>query len=168
MIQNIPTNVINYVDNKGNLIKNKLINKIQVRSEDDLSLLTTYGVGTRAYLADESKTWVLGSDGEWREVVKGASGDKVVIHAIYNEELDRDVLDKTWKEIYDLFVNNSNVIFTYGFVESDYDGQEQPVEEYLILTMRHEEDFELGPYLLFLDNALFYAETENDYPYIQY
>lgn len=166
MIQNIPTNVINYVDNKGNLIKNKLISKIQIRSEDDLPLLTTCGIGTRAYLANESKTWVLGSDGEWREVVNGASEDKVVIHAVYNEELDRTELDKTWKEIYDLFVNNNNVIVNY--VISDYDEQGQPLGESLILTMRHAEDFEVGPYILFLDNERFFAENENDYPQTNY
>ena len=76
MYQKYPTNMINYVDSKGNVITDAIIRSIQVRSEDDIenNVIKNPTPGDRAYLPDESKAWIFGADGEWHQKTTSGSG----------------------------------------------------------------------------------------------
>lgn len=115
MIQNIPTNVINYIDSKGKLITNQVINNIQIRTEDDLSLLANCSVGTRVYLPDESKKWVYGADAQWHEVVTSGGGGSSDGGLVVHYSSDNNQLDKTWQEIYDAFASGKNCVIVEDF-----------------------------------------------------
>lgn len=123
MIQNIPTDIINYIDDKSNLITNQIVNKIQINSEDDLSSLTACGVGTRAYLSDESKTWIYGADNEWHQTASSSAGgtSPLMVHGIWNLERTEFQLDKTWKEIYDAFISYGVIIEAQSYPDSEID-----------------------------------------------
>lgn len=54
----IQTNIVDYVDADGKIKLEQPVRTVQIRSENDLALLTGYGPGTRAYLADQSAMWV--------------------------------------------------------------------------------------------------------------
>lgn len=76
MYQKYPTNMINYVDSKGNVVTDAIIRSIQVRSEDDIenNVIKNPTPGDRAYLPDESKAWIFGADGEWHQKTTSGSG----------------------------------------------------------------------------------------------
>lgn len=166
MIQNIPINVINYIDAKGNLITNQTINKIQIRSEDDLQLLTKCQVGTRAYLHDESKIWVYGADDEWHEIVDNSNNNnnnkngKLLVHFIRHEDGtdELDHLDATWQEIYEAF-NRGGVVIEGSIWTS------------AVITIGYSEEFDNeNPYHLSIfgeygTGIVFYASTADTYPW---
>ena len=117
MIQNIPVNVINYIDAKGNLVTNQTISKIQIRSEEDLAILDKVSVGTRAYLPDESKTWVLGADEEWHQVVSGGesggSGSDEVMYVTFTINRDNGLsinCDTEYQDMWDAINSGKKVI----------------------------------------------------------
>ena len=162
MIQNIPVNIINYIDDKGKLVTNQVINKIQIRTADDLALLTTCNVGTRAYLADESKTWVYGADSQWYEVTGGSSsgGNGVLlVHQVGDGEHENIRLDKTWKEIFDAFTTSGAVVeVTDTYLQSIYMCNIAYVTEenglYQVIIGSPDDDL----------YQIYTADGENDYP----
>ena len=69
MLRNeVQTNIIDYVSERGNVVTGQPVRTVLVKGEDDLPLIASFGPGTRAYCADESKAWALGADGIWEEV----------------------------------------------------------------------------------------------------
>ena len=76
MFQKYPTNMINYIDSKGNVVTDAIIRSIQVRSEDDIenNVIKNPAPGDRAYLPDESKVWIFGADGEQHQKATSGSG----------------------------------------------------------------------------------------------
>lgn len=87
IINNIQTNLIDYIDTNGQCVLNAPVRTIQVRSEDDLALIVAagYGAGTRAYLPDESTMWECDAAGQWHDVTTNVSED---IQAAVTEWLD--------------------------------------------------------------------------------
>lgn len=57
---------LDYIDSDGNIIVHAKRNFVMVRDENDLELLSNYGVGTVAFTADSSNTWVKDADGTWQ------------------------------------------------------------------------------------------------------
>ena len=163
MIQNIPTNVINYIDSKGKLITNQIINNIQIRTEDDLSLLTERCVGTRAYLPDESKTWVYGADAQWHEVTNESSGSGngvLLVHQVYDEDSGSTSLDKTWKEIYNAFT-------TSGAVVEMTNTNTQTISTRNIICVSEADESYKVDVLLYADSIDTYTtQEENGYPHL--
>lgn len=70
IINNIQTNLIDYINVDGQCVLNAPVRTIQVRSEDDLQLLVAsgYGAGTRAYLPTEETMWECDASGEWHDI----------------------------------------------------------------------------------------------------
>lgn len=62
-----------YVDSDGNIVVHAKRNFVMVRDENDLDLLTNYGVGSVAYTADSSNTWVKDADGQWNSLGSGST-----------------------------------------------------------------------------------------------
>ena len=96
MVNTIQTNMINYVDGNGKIVFNEQIATIQVRSAADLALLTGFGTGTRAYLADESKLWIYGADGEWH--LKANMNDTICL-ATFTTDDGVTTCDKTAEQL---------------------------------------------------------------------
>lgn len=71
---------LDYVDSDGNIIVHAKRNFVMVRNENDLELLSNYGVGTVAFTADSSSAWVKDADGTWKS--QGSSNVAVVGTAI--------------------------------------------------------------------------------------
>ena len=70
-------NDLDYVDSDGNIVVHAKRNFIMVRDENDLDLLTSYGVGSIAFTADGSSTWMKDASGEWQS--EGGSGNTAVV-----------------------------------------------------------------------------------------
>ena len=109
MYQNIPTNVINYIDSEGNIVTNAVIKSIQVRSEDDIDndVIKNPTPGTRAYLPDESKVWIFGADEVWHlqaTAENGGGGEEDPSErALFIHRVDYDFnayLDVSWNTIF--------------------------------------------------------------------
>lgn len=66
-----------YVDSDGNIVVHAKRNFVMVRDENDLDLLSNYGIGTVAFTADSSSTWVKDADGSWQS--QGGSGSNVAV-----------------------------------------------------------------------------------------
>lgn len=105
-----------------------------VKSEEDLPLVESFGPGTRAYLADESKAWALDANGEWQEIALqsgggsgggGSSGDSGIFIVKFRQPTEDEnitgiVSDKTVEEV-EAAYNAGKVLLgvyqmnTYGF-----------------------------------------------------
>ena len=70
-------NDLDYVDSDGNIVVHAKRNFVLVRDENDLELLSNYGVGTVAFTADSSSTWVKDANGTWQS--QGGSGSNVAV-----------------------------------------------------------------------------------------
>ena len=70
---------LDYVDSNGNIIVHAKRNFIMVRDENDLELLTNYGVGSVAFTADSSSTWVKDAEGEWKSQGGGGGSTTAVV-----------------------------------------------------------------------------------------
>ena len=57
-----------YVDSNGNIVVHAKRNFVMIRDENDIDLLTSYGVGTVAFTADSTITWVKDASGEWKSL----------------------------------------------------------------------------------------------------
>lgn len=57
---------LDYVDSDGNIIVHAKRNFVMVRDENDLDLLSNYGVGTVAFTADSSSIWIKDANGDWK------------------------------------------------------------------------------------------------------
>lgn len=100
MINTIATNQINYVDANGHIVFNVAVQTIQVRSAADLALLTGFGPGTRAYLADESKMWEYGADAQWHiKVGMPDEGDATVVVAQFITDDGVTTCNKTAEQL---------------------------------------------------------------------
>ena len=73
---------LDYIDSDGNIVVHAKRNFVMVRDENDLDLLSNYGVGTVAFTADSSSTWVKDADGYWQSQGGGGSNVAVVGTAI--------------------------------------------------------------------------------------
>ena len=71
-----------YVDSDGNIIVHAKRNFVMVRDENDLDLLTNYGVGSVAFTADASGVWVKDAEGTWNSQSGGGGSIAVVGTAI--------------------------------------------------------------------------------------
>lgn len=102
-------NLINYVNESGELILTAKVDSFQIRSEDDLDLLLSrnYGPGTEAYLYDDSKRWRLGADMQWHLLQNGngSSSDEGS-----SSDSRGDIFVATFTEQYD--ENTNDNIFT--------------------------------------------------------
>ena len=56
---------LDYVDSDGDIVVHAKRNFVMVRDENDLDLLSNYGVGTVAFTADSSSIWVKDANGTW-------------------------------------------------------------------------------------------------------
>ena len=68
---------LDYIDSDGNIIVHAKRNFVMVRDENDLELLSNYGVGTVAFTADSSSTWVKDANGTWQS--QGGGSDVAVV-----------------------------------------------------------------------------------------
>lgn len=68
---------LDYVDSDGNIVVHAKRNFVLVRDENDLELLSNYGVGTVAFTADSSSIWVKDSNGAWKS--QGGSSNVAVV-----------------------------------------------------------------------------------------
>ena len=108
--------LINYVDNEGKIIVNHLVNSYLINNENDLQILTNAkcAPGTRAYLADESKIWMLGSDGQWSEIVgSNSNGDNEVMYVTFTINRDNGLsinCDTEYQDMWDAINNGKKVI----------------------------------------------------------
>ena len=70
---------LDYVDSNGNIVVHAKRNFIMVRDENDLELLSNYGVGSTAFTADGSSTWVKDASGEWQASGGGGGGGSTAV-----------------------------------------------------------------------------------------
>ena len=70
---------LDYVDSNGNIVVHAKRNFVMVRDENDLDLLSNYGVGTVAFTADSSSMWVKDASGEWQSSGGGGGGSTAVV-----------------------------------------------------------------------------------------
>lgn len=149
MYQNIPTNVINYVDSEGNVVTNAIIKSIQIRSEDDIEndIIKNPTPGTRAYLPDESKVWIFGADEEWHLQAISNNGDSsqedpseraLFLHVVAYD--DEEYLDAKWNEIYQA-MREGKVVYVVSSEEAENSPEVRPVllvskysQEYFVMV----------------------------------
>lgn len=68
-----------YIDADGNIVIHAKRNYVMVRDENDLDLLTNYSIGSVAFTADSSNTWVKDADGTWQSVSGGGGSTTAVV-----------------------------------------------------------------------------------------
>ena len=119
--------LINYVNKDGKIIVNHLVNDYLVKSEDDLATLINLkcAPGTEAYLADESKIWILDNNYEWQVKLSKDSNslgiNYMIVEAEETEIDDLFRLNKTWSEIQNAFAAGVPVWICRRIFADDFD-----------------------------------------------
>lgn len=128
IINNIQTNLIDYIAADGQCVLNAPVRTIQVSSEDDLQLLVAsgYGAGTRAYLPTEETMWECDASGEWHDItslstdIQEAVTDWLDDHpeattTVTDGSITKAKLDTSLKTTIDDVGNLKSAIGDYGY-----------------------------------------------------
>ena len=126
MLGIVQNNLIDYVDAAGNIVLNAPVHTFQVKSESDLTIIKAakYEAGTRAYLADESKAWELGADGNWHLKVGLPDDTNATMFSVtFTTASDTTTADKTQEEIAAAVEAGKTVFCQYNGAFALYDGE---------------------------------------------